>query len=267
MRIGFVTDEISEDIHEALETGRSWGIQDYEIRVIQGRRVPDIAPDMLRVLIDQQAAHGIRYTALSPGIFKTPLAERKKLTHELEMVLPRTLEMAEQLHTPLVIVFGFQKSKSEPPDNRERAKEILWRAAEKAASHGLTLAVENEPGFWCDTGSQTAAILQEINHPNLRANWDPANAYGTQETPYPDGYHRLKPYIANMHIKDTPTSAHEICVPVGEGKVDWEGQLQAVVRDHLLDLVVIETHCLPLKENSLKNLRKVRELIHRAEHS
>ena len=42
MEIGFVTDEISPDVKEAIEIGVSWGITKYELRVIGENRVPNI---------------------------------------------------------------------------------------------------------------------------------------------------------------------------------------------------------------------------------
>ncbi len=264
MRIGFVTDEISDDVREALATGLSWGIKDYELRVIEGKRIPDISEQNIQFLLAQQAQHGLRYTALSPGIFKAPIENVSTIRHELEEVLPQTLQLARRLHSNLVIVFGFKREAHEPAENRERVKEIFAKAAQRAAEFDITLAVENEPGFWCDTGSNTAKILLEVNHPNLRANWDPANAYGTDELPYPDGYRHLRPFIVNLHIKDTPDSTLKTCVPVGEGQVDWGGQLEAVVKDGILDHVTIETHCLPLKENSALNLQRVREILSRS---
>ena len=267
MRIGIVTDEIADDIQDAIQTGLSWGIKDYELRVIAGKRVPDISEETVQWLLQQKEQAGIRITAVSPGIFKTPLAEQEILREELQSTLPASLQLAKTLGTSLVIVFGFRREPDEPEDNRELMMDIFRQAANLARKDGMTIAVENEPGFWCDTGSNTAAILNALNLPNLRANWDPANAFGMAEPPFPEGYYSIRPYIANLHIKDTPENAHVRCVPVGEGRIDWEGQLRAVVKDGILDLVTIETHCLPLKENSLRNLQQVREMIARAKHS
>ena len=127
----------------------------------------------------------------------------------------------------------------------------------------MVVAVENEPGFWCDSGANTARIMTQVNSPALRVNWDPANAIGTEEVPFPDGYQALKPWIANVHVKDTVRGALLQCVPVGEGKVDWPGQLQALVADQIVEHVTIETHCLPLVEKSRQNLETVRRLLGR----
>ncbi len=266
MRIGFLTDEISPDIRDAIETGLAWDVHDFEIRMIGDRRVPDISPENVTLLRDLLQTRDIRFTAISPGVFKCPLDDRDRIRQELADTLPRTLDLAESLDLPTIIVFSFQKLAQPTPEQKNAAMDYLAAAADLAARAGKMIAVENEPGYWCDSGSATAALLHEIDHPHLRANWDPANAVSTAEPPYPDGYEALKPWIINVHIKDTPEHALKQCVPVGEGRVDWRGQLQALQRDRLVEVVTIETHCLPMKEMSHLNLQRVRQMLSGADH-
>ncbi len=40
MRFGFVTDELSQDPREAIETALEWGVRDFEIRNVGGARFP-----------------------------------------------------------------------------------------------------------------------------------------------------------------------------------------------------------------------------------
>jgi sugar phosphate isomerase/epimerase len=130
----------------------------------------------------------------------------------------------------------------------------MARAGETAQREGAILAIENEPGFWCDSGVNTAALIRAVGSPAVRANWDPCNGYGTPERPYPEGYDAVREFVANLHVKDTKEGSLIRCVPVGEGAVDWKGQLKAIVRDRKVRHVTIETHCLPLIENSKKNV-------------
>ncbi len=261
MRIGFITDEISSDLRDAIETGLAWGVQDFELRMIGDHRVPNIAPENVTLLRDLLRTRDIRFTAISPGVFKCPLSDRDRIRRELADTLPRTLALADTLDIPTIIVFSFLKSEQPTPEQQNAVMENLAAAAELAAQAGRHIAVENEPGYWCDSGSATAALLREINHPRLHANWDPANAVSTGEPPYPDGYEALKPWIINVHIKDTPEHALRRCVPVGNGRVDWRGQLRAIRQDRPVEVVTIETHCLPLKEMSRLNLQLVREML------
>lgn len=258
MRIGFVTDEISSNVREAIELGASWGIMDYELRVVGDTRVPAITPAAVDELLQLKNKFGIRYTALSPGTCKGTIDDVAKLDQEFNETMPSTFALAKKLGVPLVIVFGFQRLPQQPDSFEPQAVEAFRQTAAAAEKEGLMLAIENEPGFWCDTGRNTARIIAAVNSPFLRANWDPANALGTDETPYPVGYEAIKKWIVNVHVKDTIKSSLLACVPIGEGKVDWEGQIAALVRDCLVEHVTIETHCLPLIENSQKNLQWLR---------
>ena len=261
LALGIVSDEISPDFSEAVRYGNAWGISLYELRVLKSGRVPQVDPaelDEIQKLITQ---HHCIISALSPGIFKHPLSKKHDLEQELTEVLPRTLDLAGRFNSRFVIVFGFRREADEPAENRKWATDFLRRAAERAARDGITVAVENEPGFWCDSGANTAQIIEAANIPSLRANWDPCNGYGTAEIPFPDGYEAIKHLIANVHVKDTKRGSLIECVPVGEGAIDWKGQLHALVRDSIVKHVTLETHCLPLVENSKRNVETLRSYL------
>lgn len=259
--LGIVSDEVSPDFPEAVQFGLERGIRLYEIRVLNSGRIPEIDPAEFEVVKKTVAHTGIRITALSPGIFKHPVDQTEALDHELAVVLPKTIEMARILRCPMIIVFGFRQN-DQPYDEQARvASEYVAKAADLAAEAGITITIENEPGFVCDTGTRTAAFIKNLNMENVKANWDPCNSFGMEEVPYPEGYEAIKPYIGNVHIKDTAKGGLVECVPVGMGKIDWKGQMQALVRDRVVSHATIETHCLPLKENSDHNIRVIREMM------
>ena len=252
--LGIVSDEISPDFREAAGHAKKWGISIFEIRVLKTGRIPAAERQELQEVKAVVNEHGLSISALSPGIFKLPISQNAGLESELIETLPKTLALAREFGASMVIVFGFQREKNESPDNFFRASELLGRAAEIAGKAGIKLVIENEPGFWCDSGANTAKLLSEVGSAWLRANWDPCNGYGTTETPFPDGYEAVKRFIANVHVKDTSEGALIRCVPVGEGAIDWKGQLEAIARDRIVNHVTIETHCLPLVEKSRQNV-------------
>jgi sugar phosphate isomerase/epimerase len=252
--LGIVSDEVSPDFRQATQHATKWGISIFEIRVLKTGRIPAVDQAELKEVKTVANEQGLTIAALSPGVFKLPLSQAKGLQSELTSTLPKTLSLARELGASMVIVFGFQREKNESPENFFRASELMSRAAEIAGKEGVTLAIENEPGFWCDSGANTAKLLANVNCPWLRANWDPCNGYGTPETPFPNGYESVKKFIANVHVKDTSEGALIRCVPVGVGAIDWKGQLKAIVRDQIVKHVTIETHCLPLVEKSKQNV-------------
>lgn len=263
--LGIVSDEISPGFRDALRHGLSWGITKYEIRCLATGRVPGVEPAEWSDLLLAVKQHGVAITALSPGIFKHTLLQTEELERELADVLPRTIVMARECGAPLIIVFGFKRLPDEPADHHVIAVDYLRRAAEIAGRAGVTIAIENEPGFHCDTGAHTRRMIEEVGSTALGANWDPCNAYGTDEVPFPDGYETMKPVIVNVHAKDTIAGSLIQCVPIGEGAIDWKGQMRALMHDRIVGHVTIETHCLPLVEQSEKNVRMLRRLMERSE--
>ncbi len=252
--LGIVSDEVSPDFREAAHHAGEWGITIFEIRVLKSGRIPAVDRQELHEVKTVVSNQGLTVSALSPGIFKCPISQTRALEDELTNTLPETLALAREFGTSMLIVFGFQREKHESPENFFRASELMSRAAEIAGKEGIKLIIENEPGFWCDSGANTAKLLAHVNSRWLRANWDPCNGYGTPETPFPNGYESVKQFISNVHVKDTSEGSLIRCVPVGEGAIDWRGQLEAIVRDRVVNHVTIETHCLPLVEKSKQNV-------------
>jgi sugar phosphate isomerase/epimerase len=261
IELGIVSDEICPDFREAVAIGMGWGITRYEIRCVRSGRIPAVDQQEWEDILACVREHGLSITALSPGIFKHQISKRAELMHELEETLPQTITMARQCGCPLIIVFGIQREKNEPPQHYRDVLDILRRAALIAQRENLRLAIENEPGFWCDTGANTARIIHDVNVPALGANWDPCNAYGTIEVPYPDGYRAIRSTIFNVHAKDTKRGALIECVPVGKGVIDWKGQIEALLRDKVVSHITIETHSLPLVEKSKENVDTLRRLL------
>lgn len=261
LALGIVSDEITNDFGEALRHGSSWGIDRYEIRCLTTGRIPKVDPQEIRTVAGLVRNHGVRITALSPGMFKAHLSRTAELEEELRSVLPATLDLARELSCPMIIVFGFQREAGESADREKLAVEYMRRAAEAAAAAGVRIAIENEPGFWCDSGVNTLRIITSTGSTAIGANWDPCNAYGTDEVPYPQGYESLRSRIINVHAKDTAVGSLIKCVPIGDGAVDWQGQVTALLKDRPVEHITIETHCHPLVESSRHNVDVLRRMM------
>ena len=156
-------------------------------------------PVVLNVYWSWVENNTIEVTAVTPGTFKFRLSDTDALRKDLDDTLPRACKMAKQLKSPRLITFGFMR---EPGTDPEAILPYLREAAKIAEEHNLQLAIENEPGFYSDTGVHTAEIVKAIHLDHVGINWDPANAVVSGETEFPVGYEAVLPYLQNVHIKD-----------------------------------------------------------------
>ena len=260
--IGVVTDEISRSLPEALDIARKWGLSCFELREGGQRRFPDFTRAEIATL-DVAISEGSRVTAVSPGILKNHVDDVEATQVALNDTLPRTIEMAARFECPLIIVFGFEKAAREDEGNRTKAMRAFERAAKQAADAGMRIAIENEPDFWIDRSAPAAAMLDEIGHPALALNWDPANLHWGGHLPTQEDVEIIRPHLANLHVKDfAPSRPEAPWFPVGQGETPWADLFGWVLSgDHSIEHVTLETHCEPLVESSRQSLEGMRSLL------
>ena len=259
--IGIVTDEIARDLEDALETARGWGLRRLELREGSAGRFPFFTPAET-ALVERAVQDGALVTAVSPGLFKGAAGDEARLRTELDEVLPRAVEKALRFGRPLLIVFGFERYAGEPAGDRVRVLRAFERVAERADARGLQVVVENEPNFWVDTPAETVALLQELDHPALGVNWDPANLVWGGHVPTREDFDRIRPFLRNLHVKDCdPKNAAAPWTPVGRGRVPWAELIPWIVGETDLTHATLETHAVPLKAASEESLETLRELI------
>ncbi len=258
--IGIVTDEVSRNLADALETARSWGLTLFELREGGERRFPYFTTDEVG-LVEEIMRSGSRITAVSPGIFKGNVSDRRTIRQEIDEVLPRSIEMARRFESPMLIVFGFERRVDDDED-RTLVMDALTEAAEAAASADLTVAIENEPNFWFDQPAGSVDLLTEIDHPTLQINWDPANQHWGGARPNHESFKTLRPHLVNIHVKDFyPDDPKAPWRPVGTGATPWEEILGWIIDETDLGHATVETHCMPLVESSRQSVDKVRSII------
>lgn len=272
MRLSVVSDEVSADLETALELISGWGIRAVELRGIGEHRYPWVS-DFWRARIPELIHEsGLEVAALSPGLFKIPypkqpgddtrilrwedamLFQRYQeaealVRHHLEVLLPQSIEAAQQLGAPTVVCFSFDRVGSDADQQQapEAVVEVLRDAATMTGAAGLTLAIEVEHICWGDTGARTAELVRRVDHPAVGINWDPANAYRSGEDhPFPDGYGDVRDHLRHVHFKDAYTDPSTDSRVFGsDGVVDWEGQVSALRDDNYDGYISVETHDRP----------------------
>ena len=252
------TDEIADTLPDALALAQAWGVTRVELREGSTGRFPHFTAEEIG-LLEGARRDGVRVTAVSPGIFKGSIADAARLARELSDVLPRTLDLAARLGCRSVVAFGFERTHGEPDAHRARVVDAFARAAEAAHAAGMTVAVENEPGFWVDLPGASAALVREVDHAALGLNWDPANLHWGGVLPTYEGFRAVRPHLAGLHVKDFyPDDPAAPWRAVGDGITPWAEILRWIADETDLPHVTLETHTLPRTDASRRSLEWLR---------
>ena len=258
--LSIVTDEISHDLETAVSIGWKWGIREFELRRVYLERAP-YYPEAFHELLPslRQTYAGIRFVAVSPGLFKLPLAHWA-VAHNGGAKLDASFRLAEQVGCRTVVVFGFERPAGAPREARapQQAIELLGAAAEKAVRGGFTLTIEIEGGSYADSGTAAAELVEAVGSPALGVNlqrWDPV-ATGD---PWDRGFDRVRRHVRHMHYKaaDTPE--------LGGGKPGWDfgwgPKIKALAASGYAGNISVETHAKPRLERSETTLAALRRVL------
>ncbi|MDE0184358.1 MAG: sugar phosphate isomerase/epimerase [Candidatus Poribacteria bacterium] len=248
-KIGVVSDEVSQDFQTVVDFATSFKLDSIEIRTVWGKPPQDLSEtdigEMKRIL----KGTNLKIAGIASPFLKCDIDNKNERREHLN-ILKRCINLAKALDTNLVRTFAFWKT----DNTEERWPEIVAAYFEpvRIAEHeGVILGMENEHSTSLATAKLTERFVREIKSPNVRAIWDPANeahADKDGEIPYPNAYHRLKTLMFHAHLKDAlknPVTGKIECVAVGEGTIDWLGQLQAFVDDGYRGHLCLETHWRP----------------------
>ncbi|MFM1996982.1 MAG: hypothetical protein RLZZ111_1369 [Planctomycetota bacterium] len=96
-----------------------------------------------------------------------------------------------------------------------------------AASCGVTLLIEPEPGLLIERFEQYLEFAERVDHPSLGLNFDIGHAFCVGEDPA-EWVPRMKRHTRHYHFEDiAATRVHHHLVP-GEGAIDFVGVLRAI---------------------------------------
>ena len=255
--IAAITDEFSLDFETAIRSMAETGLPGAELRMLFGKNIIDLTNAELDHACEMAARHGLEIISVASPLLKCVLPDAPEIDARFQQdvfasahtftdqprLADRAFEIAERTGARIVRVFSYWRT-VRPAECFERIARALEDLAAQAALHGLTIGLENEHACNIATGAETAGVLAAVAHPNLRAVWDPANALISGETAYPDGYRSLPAArIAHVHAKDCRVEGHRpIWCAVGDGAVDWEGQIRALAADGYQGWISLETH-------------------------
>ena len=253
-----ITDEFSPDIETAVRSMAELGMTGAELRMVFGKNIINLTDEELERAIGIVKDHGLKIISLASPLLKCVLPDSPEVDARFQQdmfaakltiddqprLAARAFAIARRTGAGVIRVFSYWRT-VEPEKCFDRIVAALGELAEQGAREGVVIGLENEHACNIATGAETARVMQAIRHPNLKVVWDPANARVAGEMrPYPDGYELLpKGSIVHVHAKDCRVEGHQaIWVQIGEGEIDWKGQVQALVDDGYQGYISLETH-------------------------
>lgn len=251
IRLSAFADEISADLDEQIAVLLRENIHFIDLRGVWDTNVLDLTDQQAMEIKLKLEAQGIGIAAIASPIGKIPVDA--PFDEHLQR-FKRATEMAQFFHTPFIRIFSFYPpvAKGEASiagggkdlvDTAPWRKEVLRRLRDltrRAANANLTLLHENEKDIYGDTIARCTDLLQSIHDPHFQAILDPANFIQCEQTPYPDAYQGLRPWLRYMHVKDALTDG--TVVAAGEGVARWPEILQQLRADGYTGFLSLEPH-------------------------
>jgi len=248
-KIGVVTDEISDDLVEAINVAKSWGLRHIELHKVWGKNICDVDEATLSKIISIVKKSGMTVTNIDSLTLRCSLSSDEEYSQHIKHLL-KSIEIAPLFNTNIVRLFSFWKEQNPDWDRIFEKMELPIKIAER---EGIILGFENVSSGNIGKSDDLVRLFNHFDSPNLKLIWDPGNAYADGEkTPYPDGYEKIKDKIVHVHVKDSVINdeGKNIWKPIGQGNVDYKGQLKALLRDNYQGVIALETHC--VAENGSK---------------
>jgi sugar phosphate isomerase/epimerase len=119
--------------------------------------------------------------------------------------------------------------------------EGLREVAETAERVGVDVLVEPEPLLLIETSDDFLELMDRIDSPRVRCNFDAGHFYSVGEDPI-ELVETLGPYTPHYHIEDIPADRTHEHTQLGEGAMDIDGFLEAVEASGYDGFVTVELY-------------------------
>lgn len=243
----WLTDTVTSDLDRALHYALLWGVEGLELQTVGSAhdRVPFVNEEKLRRRLEE---HELPVVAVVPGLFEGAATDRAGWMNEV-VASDETFRFCRRIGCPRVVTSAFAAEASEAA----AAADALRRLGERAARHGIDVAVLNEADGAHPTGRALASLLEAVDHPNVHAAWSPAAALQAGEDPA-EGLAALAGRVALVRCADgRPSDEGWTWQPLGEGAVDWPMQVRLLREQGFDGPLSLEVHFEPRPKQGLRD--------------
>lgn len=152
----------------------------------------------------------------------------------------RAIDIAVHLGAPCVSLWSGVPQRGIPESlSWKRLVGGLEQVCEHAASNGVKIAFEPEPGMFVEGLADYAELRSRLDHPALAMTLDLGHLAITEDAPLESHIEEWAPHIVNVHIEDIRDRVH-LHLPFGEGNLGIPPLLAALRRIDYTGLVLVE---------------------------
>ena len=240
IRLGFITDEVSNDLLQAADFAEHFGVRNIELRSVDGLSPFQFTDEKVKEIGEICRARGLSVNAISAPLFKCDIKNDGEYRSHVEG-FDRLSDQALRLGARIIRGFDFWECGASLDERAERFQPII----DICRAKDIICAIEYDPSVHSSTPKKLSEFLNYVNDSKIMALYDPGNGVFTapDEKPYPDAYELLKDRIVNVHVKDARiVDGHAEVVKVGDGLVDWSSLFKRLIADGYRGCVTLETH-------------------------
>ena len=216
-------DEYKTAFDGQIEGLSSFGINNIEVRFIDGVNVSAVTPEVLKEAKRKLDAAKISVSAVGSPLGKVNTGD--DLDAELCRA-ERVFQYANTLEAKNIRMFSFYLAEDKSAEeNRSIVLGTLEKMLKLASKYGVTLCHENEAKIYGESPERCRELLDYFGG-ELKCVFDMGNFVLDGHKPYPDAYMLLREYIEYFHIKDSLYAG--AIVPPGCG----EAQIAEIIKAH-----------------------------------
>ena len=216
-------DEYKADFDGQLSGLSEFGINNIEVRFVDGVNISALTPEALKEAKRKLDASKISVSAVGSPLGKVNTGD--DLQAELCRA-ERVFQYANELECKNIRMFSFYLAENKSAEeNRGIVFATLEKMLKLASKYGVTLCHENEAKIYGESPERCRELLDYFGG-ELKCVFDMGNFVLDGYKPYPDAYMLLRDYIEYFHIKDSLYAG--AIVPPGCG----EAQIAEIIKAH-----------------------------------
>lgn len=238
-KLGIITDEVSQNIFEAADFCKKYGLECMEIRSVNGHSPFEYTDTDINEIIEASKQYNLEVYSISSPLFKCDFYDEEAKAESLKGFEKCAIN-AKKIGAKYIRGFDFW----DEGVSVEMRSEMYGDVIKICEKYDVYCALESDPAVHSDTPHKLAELILKINNNRIKALFDPGNEIWVTGKASSDAYDVLKPCgIVNIHIKDGVNNGGETQgVKVGTGSADFVNMFKKVIADGYNGAVMLETH-------------------------